>query len=246
MKWRHFPEKQGLYDPGFEHSSCGVGFVCNIKGKKSHDVISQGLQALKHLIHRGATGADPKTGDGAGILIQTPHEFFAKVCQDIKIDLPGLGEYGTGLVFLPPDRKERRFCKDVFLKIVREEEQALLGWRDVPVDDSDIGKTARDTEPVIEQIFIAKSSDIKDQLDFERRLYIIRKQVENIIRASDLTQKSYFYITNISSRTFSYKGLLMSSQLEKFFLDLGDQSLKSALCLIHARYSTNTFPTWDL
>jgi glutamate synthase domain-containing protein 2/glutamate synthase domain-containing protein 1/glutamate synthase domain-containing protein 3 len=253
-------EKCSLYDQRFEHSSCGVGFVCNIKGKKSNELIRQGLSALKHLIHRGATGSDPKTGDGAGILIQIPHEFFLKTCQDSKINLPKPGEYATGLVFLPPDEKERRFCKDVFKKTIEDNHQILLGWRSVPVDDSDIGKTAKDTEPIIEQVFIgreghrsakkhggsAQDRSENDGLNFERRLYIIRKRIENIIRSSKLREKSYFYITNISSRTFSYKGLLMSSQLENFFLDLKDESLKSALCLVHARYSTNTFPTWDL
>lgn len=246
MKYTHFPKKQGLYDPRFEHDSCGVGFVCNVKGIKSHDIIRKGLAALVRLIHRGATGADPKTGDGAGILIQIPHEFFTKVCEEIKIDLPSLGEYGTGLVFLPTNDKERKFCKDVFSKFIKKEGQRFLGWRKVPVDDSGIGRTARDTVPIIEQIFISKNKNIKEQIDFERTLYIIRKQVENTIRASNLKQKSSFYITNISSRTFSYKGLLMSSQIENFFLDLKDKTLKSALCLIHARYSTNTFPTWDL
>jgi glutamate synthase domain-containing protein 2/glutamate synthase domain-containing protein 1/glutamate synthase domain-containing protein 3 len=241
-----FFKKQGLYDPQFEHDSCGVGFVCDIKGRKSNDIVRWGLEALKRLLHRGATGADPKTGDGAGILIQTPHEFFLKVAQKAKIDLPRLGEYGTGIVFLPPNIKERKFCKEVFNKIIKDEAQTLLGWRQVPVDDSEIGKTAKDTEPVIEPIFTASNPTLKNQLDFERRLYIIRKQVENIIRQANLKQKSFLYITNISCRTFSYKGLLMSTQLEKFFLDLKDTTLKSALCLIHARYSTNTFPTWDL
>ena len=205
--------------------------------------------------HRGATGADPKTGDGAGILIQIPHEFFAQVCAKEKINLPAQGKYGTGLVFLPPDQKERQFCKEVFLKIISQEKQRFLGWRQVPLDDSDIGMTAKNTEPVIEQIFIASATKRgrsannfggKNQLDFERKLYLIRKQVENIIRSSALKQKSFFYITNLSSRTFSYKGLLMPKQLENFFLDLKEESLKSALCLVHSRYSTNTFPTWDL
>jgi glutamate synthase domain-containing protein 2/glutamate synthase domain-containing protein 1/glutamate synthase domain-containing protein 3 len=246
MGYNYLPQRQGLYDPRFEHDSCGVGFVCDIKGKKSNKIVHLGLAALKRLLHRGATGSDPDTGDGAGILIQTPHEYFKKVASESGVDLPDLGRYGTGLVFLPPDKEEYRFCKGVFSAVINRQAQELLGWRRVPVDNSCIGKTARDTEPVIEQVFVAKNRQIKDQLDFERRLYIIRKQIENIIRSSGLKQKSYFYITNISSRTFSYKGLLMSTQLEKFFLDLADPQIKSALCLIHARYSTNTFPTWDL
>ncbi len=244
-------EKFGLYDSRLEHDSCGVGFVCDIKGRRSNEMVRLGLEALKRLLHRGATGADPKTGDGAGILIQIPHEFFKKVTQESGIELPKVGEYGSGMIFLPPDEKEREFCKEVFSKIIKEEGQKILGWRKAPVDDSDIGKTAKEIQPVIEQVFIGKWQMAngkwqRENLDFERRLYIIRKRIENTIRSSNLKQKSYFYITNISSRTFSYKGLLMSTQLENFFLDLKDPLLKSALCLIHARYSTNTFPTWDL
>jgi glutamate synthase (NADPH) large chain len=153
MNYTHFPEKQGLYDPGFEHDSCGVGFVCNIKGEKSNSIIKQGIEILRRLAHRGAVGADPKTGDGAGILIQIPHEFFKKVASINKIDLPGPGLYGTGLIFLPQDNKEREFCKSVFEKVIREDGQILLGWRSVPIDDSGIGKGAKITEPVFEQVF---------------------------------------------------------------------------------------------
>ncbi|MEW6100929.1 MAG: glutamate synthase large subunit [Candidatus Omnitrophota bacterium] len=255
MKDREKLEKFGLYDSRFEHDSCGVGFACNIKGVKSNDIILKGLTVLKRLEHRGATGADPKTGDGAGILIQVPHEFCQKVCAENKIELPRAGAYGTGLVFLPQDEKERNFCKNVFFKVIITEGGALLGWRAVPVDNSGIGKSAKATEPVIEQIFIGRQSPVagrrstasgQDNLDFERRLYVIRRQVEKAIRASRLKQKSFFYITNLSSRTLSYKGLLMPNQLGDFFLDLKERSLQSAICLVHSRYSTNTFPTWDL
>lgn len=242
MRHNYAARKQGLYDPQFEHDACGVGFVCDIKGRRSHETIKQGLEVLRRLSHRGATGADPRTGDGAGILIQMPHEFFAGACAREGINLPPAGEYASGLVFLPQDRKERRFCKDVIAKIIARRKQLLLGWRSVPVDDSEIGKTARDTEPVIEQVFVGRGKNIKEELDFERELYIIRKLAENSIRK----HKTFFYITNLSSRTFSYKGLLMPGQLEKFFPDLQDEGMKSALCLIHSRYSTNTFPTWDL
>ncbi|OGX00900.1 MAG: glutamate synthase subunit alpha [Omnitrophica bacterium RIFCSPLOWO2_02_FULL_45_16] len=242
----NLPQKQGLYDPAFEHDSCGIGFVCDIKGKRSNDIVLEGLEVLKRLAHRGATGADPKTGDGAGILIQTPHEFFAKVCSDAKIELPSRAEYGTGLIFLPTDEKDRAFCKNVFLQVAKKEGAALIGWRSVPVDDSVIGITAKNTEPVIEQIFIKKDETIKDEQGFERKLYVIRKKTENIIRGSNFKQKSFFYITNLSCRTFSYKGLLMPYQLEKFFIDLRDKDLKSSISLVHSRYSTNTFPAWDL
>src|SRR3989338_7292618 len=242
----NLPQKQGLYDPAFEHDSCGIGFVCDIKGKRSNDIVLEGLEVLKRLAHRGATCADPKTGDGAGILIQTPHEFFAKVCSDAKIELPSRAEYGTGLIFLPTDEKDRAFCKNVFLQVAKKEGAALIGWRSVPVDDSVIGITAKNTEPVIEQIFIKKDETIKDEQGFERKLYVIRKKTENIIRGSNFKQKSFFYITNLSCRTFSYKGLLMPYQLEKFFIDLRDKDLKSSISLVHSRYSTNTFPAWDL
>jgi glutamate synthase domain-containing protein 1 len=246
MNLRQNLEKYGLYDSRFEHDSCGVGFVSDIKGRKSNGIVSSGIKVLGRLAHRGATGADPNTGDGAGILIQIPHEFFAKIAEAAKITLPAYGEYASGLVFLPASAKERKFCKDAFTHIIERERQTLLGFRKVPVDSSVIGKTARDTQPVIEQIFITKDDGIKSQLEFERRLYVIRKQVETVIRASNLEQKSFFYIPNLSSRTFSYKGLLMPKQVNKFFLDLQDESIKSAICLVHSRYSTNTFPTWDL
>ena len=246
MHHHALPEKQGLYDPQFEHDSCGVGFVCNIKGEKSHDMVEKGLKVLRRLSHRGAVGADPKTGDGAGILIQLPHNFFVKKCSEIGISLPPLDSYGTGLVFLPTNEKERNFCIRIFEKITKEEGARLLGWRKVPLDDSIIGATARETEPVIRQIFIGKDKNIDDQLGFERKLYIIRKRVENTVRGSRLKQKPFFYITNLSSRTISYKGLLMPEQLDNYFLDLKDESVESAICLVHSRYSTNTFPTWDL
>ncbi|MDD5097009.1 MAG: glutamate synthase large subunit [Candidatus Omnitrophica bacterium] len=236
---------QGLYDPAFEHDSCGVGFVCNIKGQKSNLIVRQGVEVLHRLSHRGAVGADPKTGDGAGILIQIPHDFFKKISQGIKIDLPNPGAYGVGLIFLPQEADERSFCKETFERIVKEEGQVLLGWRVVPIDNSQIGEGAKSTQPVFEQIFIGKNKNI-DEMSFERKLYVIRRLVENIIFESGLKQKSSFYITNISSRTLAYKGLLMPEQIDSFFLDLKDENIKSALCLVHSRYSTNTFPTWNL
>jgi len=246
MRYTYLPKKQGLYDPQFEHDSCGVGFVCNIKGKKTHDIVKQGLEVLRRLSHRGACGADPKTGDGAGILIQSPHDFFVSVCTKEKISLPKEGEYASGLVFLPRDKKERQFCKETFQKIITDEAQLFLGWRFVPVDNRDIGQSAKDSQPQIEQVFIGRNKKISDTLAFERKLYVIRKQVENIIRASKIKQKRSFYIPSLSSRTFIYKGLLMPHQLENFFLDLNSNEIKSALALVHSRYSTNTFPTWDL
>lgn len=241
------PEKiNGLYQAEFEKDSCGVGFLCHVKGGKSNSIIRDALTILKRLAHRGAVGSDPDTGDGAGILIQIPHEFFTSQAQRTKIELPGAGEYGSGLVFLPRAVAARGFCKETFLRVAREEGQPLLGWRKVPVDDSCIGKAAKETQPVIEQIFIARGKKLNEGADFERKLYLIRKRVENIVRASNLAHKALFCVTNISSRTFTYKGLLMPHQLEQYFLDLQDKSLKSAIALVHSRYSTNTFPTWNL
>ncbi|MFH1771665.1 MAG: glutamate synthase large subunit [Candidatus Omnitrophota bacterium] len=246
IKHTHLLKKQGLYDPHNEHDSCGVGFVCNIKGEASHSIVEKGIEVLKRLSHRGAVGADPETGDGAGLLIQIPQEFFAGEARKNKIDLPGQGDYGTGLIFLPPDIEERMFCKEAFYKAIEKEGQTLLGWRTVAVNDKHIGKTAKMTKPVIGQIFIKKSRAIESNIVFERKLYCIRKQVENTVRKSNLKQKSFFYITNLSSRTFIYKGLLMPHQLDEFFPELKDHRLESAITLVHSRYSTNTFPTWDL
>jgi len=246
MKYRGLPKLQGLYDPQFEHDSCGVGFVCDIVGKQSGKIVQQGLEVLNRLSHRGATGADPKTGDGAGVLIQIPHEFFVKKTSSMNISLPPQGSYATGLVFLPKSGVANKRCKKIFEKTVRSEGMKFLGWRKVPVENSVIGPTARATEPEILQPFIAKSKeDGVDQLKFERHLYICRKRIENAIRSSKLPQKDFFYITNLSSRTLSYKGLLMPSQVRDYFLDLKDPDMKSAICMVHSRYSTNTFPTWD-
>ncbi|MFH1576824.1 MAG: glutamate synthase large subunit [Candidatus Margulisiibacteriota bacterium] len=229
-------KKQGLYDPQFEHDNCGVGFVVNINGQKSRDIIQQGLQVLKRLAHRGAVGADPKTGDGAGILIQIPHDFLAKEFPS----LPRYSAYGTGLIFLPQNKRMRNICKDVIARIVEQEGQVLIGWRPVPVDDSEIGKTAKETQPAIEQVFIGKGKEVNTRLDLERKLYGIRREAEKEINAEG------FYITNLSTRTLAYKGLLMADQVENYFLDLKDPDLKSSIALVHSRYSTNTFPTWDL
>ncbi|KAF0135096.1 MAG: glutamate synthase (NADH) large subunit [Candidatus Saganbacteria bacterium] len=225
---------KGLYSPQFEHDSCGVGFVVNIKGRKSNEIVKQGLEILKRLAHRGAVGADPKTGDGAGILLQIPHEFLTEVCDKIK--LPPPGAYGTGIIFFPQDLSEKEKYKKAIKKYIELEGQIFLGFRPVPVDDSDIGKSAKETQPSIEQVFIQKGQKVNTQLEFERKLYLIRKQVE----ISGLT------LTHLSSRTIIYKGLLMPHQVEKYFLDLQNPKFKSAVALVHSRYSTNTFPSWNL
>ncbi|MFH1505225.1 MAG: glutamate synthase large subunit, partial [Candidatus Omnitrophota bacterium] len=236
----------GLYEPRFEHDNCGVGFVCHIKGQRSYSIVKQALEVLKRLAHRGAVGADPDTGDGAGILLQTPHSFFKKITEKSSINLPNSGDYGTGLVFLPKDIEERLYCKEIFYKIIKKEEQLLLGWRSVETDSSSIGKTARKTQPAISQIFIGKGKNITGQLEFERKLYLIRKEVENALRKSALKQGHFFHIVSLSSKTFIYKGLLMPHQLDNFFPELKNKSLKSSIALVHSRYSTNTFPSWSL
>jgi glutamate synthase (NADPH/NADH) large chain len=246
MKHDRVPKKQGLYDPAFEHDACGVGFVSDIAGRRSNRTVLNGIEILNRLSHRGATGADPRTGDGAGILIQMPHEFFAKACHEIKIDLPRPGYYGTGLLFMPTDSKERRFCKDILNDIVRKEGLEVIGWRTVPVNDSNIGVSAKTTQPSIEQVFIKRDDAAQESLSFERKLFVIRKKAENAVRASKLNGNSIFYITNLSAATFSYKGLLMPCQVDRFFIDLQDKDIKSAIAMVHSRYSTNTFPTWDL
>jgi glutamate synthase domain-containing protein 2/glutamate synthase domain-containing protein 1/glutamate synthase domain-containing protein 3 len=244
--WNERIPKMGLYDPAFEHDSCGVGFVVDIKGRKSNKIVQDGLQVLFRMEHRGAVGADPETGDGAGILIQIPHQFFQKVCKENEIKLPAEGDYGTGMVFLPNHEMEKKFCKSNIESIIEEEGQTLLGWREVPVDPSAIGATARKSMPEFEQVFIGKSNDIKDALAFERKLYVIRKRIENEVANSTLKHKKAFYMPNLSSRTFAYKGMAMSGQISEFFIELKDESIESAICMVHSRYSTNTFPSWDL
>ena len=240
------PKAQGLYDPAFEKDSCGVGFIVNVKGVKSHKIVKDGLHILERLTHRGATAADPKTSDGAGLIIQMPHEFLLKAAGEAGITLPDEGEYGAGLIFLPVEESDYNFIKDAFKKVIAEKGQQLLGWRKVPVDNGAVGYIAREKEPRFEMIFIKKGTATADRGSFDRKLYVIRKKVENIVRAAKIKQQSYFYVTNISSRTMNYKGLMMPNEIDNFFLDLKDPAMKSAICFVHSRYSTNTFPTWDL
>ena len=238
------PPKQGLYDPAFEKDGCGIGFVANIKGAKSHDIVRKGLAVLDHLFHRGAQGCDPCTGDGAGILLQVPHAFLQPAADDVGVKLPGAGEYGVGMVFLPPAETDRTSCERLFERTIAEEGLRCLGWRTVPVNSQAIGPQARQTEPVIRQVFIAR--DHFDEGKFERTLYIIRKRVEKAVRESAIHERQYFYIPSLSGRTIVYKGLLLPYQMPQYYLDLNDSSLTSALALIHSRFSTNTFPTWPL
>jgi glutamate synthase domain-containing protein 2/glutamate synthase domain-containing protein 1/glutamate synthase domain-containing protein 3 len=239
------PPPRGLYHPQNEHDGCGIGFVANIKGQKSHDIVLKGIQILINLTHRGACGCDPQTGDGAGVLIQIPHAFFARECATLGFTIPAPGEYGVGMVFLPVDPHERILCEGILERIARDEGLALLGWRDTPINGNMIGRLARNTQPYIEQIFIRRA-DGMDQDAFERKLYMVRKQAEAAVAESDLKEKGFFYLSSLSSRTIVYKGLLLAPQITHFYKELSDPDVMSALCLVHQRFSTNTFPSWQL
>ena len=238
---------QGLYDPAFEHDACGVGFVVDIKGRKSHKIVENALTILKNLIHRGACGCEENTGDGVGMLTQLPHKFFTRICKENGFELPEFGHYGAGMVFLPNDKKQQQHCIDELNKIVSEEGQQVLGWRDVPIDSSSLGSMAKAGEPTFKQVFIARSEDLVDETAFERKLYVIRKRIEHKI-ANDyhLTEREHFYIPSLSYRTCVYKGMLTGSQFEPMFPDVSDEDFESALALVHQRFSTNTFPAWEL
>jgi glutamate synthase domain-containing protein 2/glutamate synthase domain-containing protein 1/glutamate synthase domain-containing protein 3 len=239
------PAPQGLYDPANERDACGIGFVANIKGQKSHDIILKGIQVLINLTHRGACGCDPETGDGAGVLIQIPHKFFARECARLGFTLPEPGEYGMGLVFLPVEKPERLQCEGILERIAHEEGLHVIGWRDTPIDGSAIGRVARNSQPYIEQIFIRRGHEMsEDQL--ERKLYVVRKRAEIEIANSDIPDKDFFYVPSLSCRTIVYKGLLLAPQIAKFYGELSDPDVMSALCLVHQRFSTNTFPSWPL
>ena len=245
MQYNTLPEKQGLYDPKFEHDACGIGFICNIKGEPSHNMISRAIRILKNLAHRGGVGSEPDTGDGAGILIQMPHAFMKKVCKNEGIKIPKAGEYGVGMLFLSPDADTRRESLSSLSKIIAEEGQTLLGIREVPVYLDCIGKSAREARPHICQVIIGKNPEISDLMDFERKLYIIGKRAEREIRYSDNSNDNYFYFSSLSARTLVYKGMLTPDQVSEFYLDLKDRDMKTAIALVHSRFSTNTFPSWE-
>lgn len=239
MNKKERPAQQGLYRQEFEHENCGIGFVAHISGKKSHSIIRQGLEVLENMTHRGAEGADKKTGDGAGMLLQVPRDFY--LIQGYA--LPPAGQFGTGLMFLPQESSDALRCKEILLNIIEEEGVNVIGFREVPRNNTVIGEIARAAEPEIVQILLG--ADIQ-QDDLERKLYIIRKRAENIIRNSDIRQKKFFYLPSLSTKVLVYKGMLTSMQLEEYFLDLRDERLQSAIALVHSRFSTNTFPSWDL
>ena len=233
------PKNKGMYRSDFEHDNCGVGFVAHMKGKKSHKIIQMGLEVLENMTHRGAEGADSKTGDGAGIMLQIPRDFY--LIQGFT--LPPEGQFGTGILFLPQDTNEADKCIEVLSELVEKEGLDLIGFRDVPRDNSSLGEVAKQTEPFMKQILVG--ADLPQE-ELERKLFIIRKKAEIAIRVSEMKQKSFFYISSLSTQVLIYKGMLTSEQLREYFLDLQDIRFQSGIALVHSRFSTNTFPSWDL
>src|SRR5688572_843436 len=260
------PPPQGLYDPRHEKDACGVGFVVNVKGVRSHSIVKQALQLLVNLLHRGACGCEVNTGDGAGIIIQMPDKFLRKETRNLGITLPRAGEYGAGCVFLPRDPSARATIEALVEKIVHEEGQTLLGWRDLPTDDCLIGASAAAVEPYFKQVFVGAGAPTKfhvpvpvpsergtgtrnqERAAFERKLYVIRKRIEHAVDRLPISiaDKKYFYIPSLSANTLIYKGMLIADQIETMFPDLTDPDVESALALVHQRFSTNTFPSWPL
>ncbi|MGB6144522.1 MAG: glutamate synthase central domain-containing protein, partial [Rhodanobacter sp.] len=241
------PRAQGLYDPRHEHDACGVGFVAHIKGRKSHQIIAQGLSILRNLDHRGAVGADPLMGDGAGILIQLPDQLYREEMARQDVALPPPGEYGVGMIFLPKEHASRRACEQELERTVRAEGQRVLGWRDVPVDHAmPMSEAVRASEPVIRQLFIGRGPDVMVPDALERKLYVIRKTASHAIRALKLKHGREYFVPSMSTRTVVYKGLLLAGQVGTYYPDLADPRAVSALAMVHQRFSTNTFPAWEL
>ncbi|MGZ5889639.1 MAG: glutamate synthase subunit alpha, partial [Hyphomicrobium sp.] len=240
------PQAQGLYDPAHEHDACGVGFIADMKGRKSHAIVRDALRILENLEHRGAVGADPLAGDGAGILVQIPHDFLKEECRGLGFTLPPVGRYAVGHIFLPRDDRLRALCERIWARIIKEQGLELLGWRSVPVDNSSMSEMVIATEPLHRQVFIACPSSILDQDDFERRLYLARKIVSNSIQDAYKGRDIGHYTVSLSSRTLVYKGMFLSYQVKAYYKDLSDPRFVSAMALVHQRFSTNTFPSWKL
>ncbi|MFP2933162.1 glutamate synthase central domain-containing protein, partial [Pyxidicoccus sp. 3LG] len=238
------PGRYGLYEPDTEHDACGVGFVAHLRGERSRGIVEDALELLNRLSHRAAAGRDPRTGDGAGILVQLPHRFFERVAPELGFQLPARRHYGVGQVFLPPEPELRAACEAAFEEVVAEEGQRVLGWRDVPVEPEHLGPVAREAAPVIRQIFIARRRVVPSA--FERKLYRIRKLTENRVQARGVNPRNLFHVASLSSETLIYKGLLLPVDLPRFYADLQQPDFISALALVHSRFSTNTFPTWEL
>ncbi len=247
-EYRQGKQPEGLYHPALDHDSCGIGFVADIKGRKSHQIITQGLTVLANLTHRGAVGADPLAGDGAGMLLQIPDTFFRSEMANLSVDLPDPGDYGVGQIFLPQDPVDRVVCENLMVELVIREGQKVLGWRDVPVDPSCLGESVKPIEPVMRQLFVGRGDNITDTDHFERKLYTIRKQAHTGLaqRAPYLIERGVFYITSMSARTITYKGMMLAENLSVYYKDLANEQVESALALIHQRFSTNTAPSWRL
>lgn len=243
MKYTELPPAQGLYEPRYEHDACGMGFVAHLKGVKSHKIVQQALKILTHMEHRGACGCEENTGDGAGIMIQLPHAFMQRVCGEQGITLPAAGDYAVAMAYLPTDDAERADCEAIFARIIAEEGQTLLGWRDVPTNPEPIGKTALRSMPVFRMAIIGKSADIAAGIDFERKLYVIRKRTSNEISQPQVP--GHIYFSSLSSRTLVFKGMLTTEQVGQFFLDLNEPDMETAIAMVHSRFSTNTFPSWE-
>ena len=242
-----FPQKQGMYDPRHEHDACGIGFVAHIKGERSHGIVQQALEILVSLDHRGARGAEANTGDGAGILLQIPDRFLRQEMAAAGVELPSPGQYGVGMVFLPrPHASHRHFCETALESIVRDEGLSVLGWRDVPTDNSTVGLWAQSHEPIMRQVFIARPDSVADEMAFERKLYVVGKRAAHEIRHSDEEEGDAFYLASLSCRTIVYKGMLAPEQVEAYYPDLSDERMDAAIALVHSRFSTNTFPSWEL
>ena len=242
----HTSRQPGMYEPSFEHDGCGVGFIADIQGRQSREIIDQGLNIMCNLEHRGAIGADPLTGDGAGMTIQLPDDFFRKAAEKIKINLPIKGRYGVGMHFFPQEMSKRRAIENIVEKIVTDEEQIFLGWREVPVNPDAIGEGAREMMPYIGQSFIQANDSIKNIQEFERKLFMIRRIIDHRIRLELHEGRSTYYVSSFSAKTIVYKGMLLGEQFTKFYSDMKSKDMKSALAMIHTRFSTNTFPSWDL
>ncbi|HUS63285.1 MAG TPA: glutamate synthase large subunit [Kofleriaceae bacterium] len=237
-------DRYGLYEPDTERDACGVGFVAHIQGHKSHEIVEQALEVLRRLSHRAATGSDPETGDGAGILLQIPHRFFKREGLRLGFDMPRRRGYGVGMVFLPADPAQRRACEAVLEEVVAEEGQRLIGWRDVPIEERQVGRIARRVLPVMRQVYVARRRLVPSA--FERKLYVIRKLTENRIRERGIDPDGRFHVASLSAETIVYKGLLLPGRLSQFYPDLNDPDFVAAIAVVHSRFSTNTFPTWDL
>src|SRR5512138_2346754 len=240
-----YPEQQGLYDPRNEHDACGFGFVADIQGRATHDIVEQALTVLVNLEHRGAVGAEKNTGDGAGILFQKPHAFLEREAGKLGVKLPKPSHYAAGMVFLPPNEAGRAAIVEIFEQVVRDEGQIVLGWRDVPTENATLGPTAKASQPVIRQILVGRGTNCPDAMSFERKLYVIRRLVEKKVSRSAIPGRTHFYVPSLSYKTIVYKGMLNAPQLREFYLDLANPQVVSAIGMVHSRFSTSTFPSWS-